>query len=141
MSNNKPWENDSCEHIKAYGTSYTVPQVALLWCAVPQDELEEHLKHAIPTFNNNEYGRHVLKHPYIPCLEPRCRVIQDAINNKRLKVGCDGGETSTETYVAYSRRTLKRQDLKEWMANDIPNEKPAFLFDEIERTTHQAIGC
>jgi hypothetical protein len=59
-----------------------------------------------------------------------------------LKVGRDGGVsfyTNGES-VAYSRRTLKRNDLKEWIAKEFPNDKPAFLFDEVERGTHTAIS-
>ncbi len=37
--------------------------------------------------------------------------------------------------------TVRHSDLKEWMAKYFPDQKPAFLFDEIERTTHTAINA
>jgi hypothetical protein len=137
----KSWENDSCEHVKGYYATYTVQKAAMLWCGIPVEEVDEHLEDATPT-GTDEYGRHVLKHPEIPCLEPRCRAIQDAIDNSKLKVGRDGGNSfyAEGQRVAYSRRTLKRDDLKEWMAKEFSNDKPAFLFDEIERSTHPVIS-
>lgn len=137
----EPWENDSCEQVKGYFAYYTVPEAAMLWCGIPPEQIQEHLKHAVPAGEANEYWRHVLKHPYIPCLEPRCRAIQEAINKDKLKVGRDGGESfyTQGQQVAYSRRTVKRNDLKEWMEKEFPTDKPAFLFDEIERKTHPAI--
>lgn len=139
----KPWENDSCEQVRAYYEYYTVPQVAMLWCGVPADKIEELLDECEPIGKENEYNKNVLKHPLIPCLEPRCRAIYDAINNSRLKVGRDGGDSFyiEGQSVAYSRRTLKRCDLKEWIAKEFPNDKPAFLFDDIERSTHTAINA
>lgn len=99
---------------------------------------------ATPVSLTNEYGKHVLRHPSIRCLEPRCRVLQDAIDQGKLKVGRDGGQSflvSGSGHVAYSRRTLKREDLKAWIAETFPTDKPAFLFDEIERNTHTAINA
>ena len=69
----KTWENDSCEAVQSYFTVYRVPVAAALWCGIEPGEVEEHL--ALST----EVARGVLKHPYINCLEPRCRAIQDAI--------------------------------------------------------------
>lgn len=138
----RPNGYDSCEQIKSYFACYTVPEAALLWCGVPEDELEGHLEYATPIGNNSEYAKSILKQPYIPCLEPRCRAIQDAIDKGKLKVGRDGSDTYFTTdsgHVAYSKRTLKREDLREWIANEFPNDKPAFLFDEIERAIHPSI--
>jgi hypothetical protein len=36
--------------------------------------------------------------------------------------------------------TVRHVDLKAWMAHYYPGEKPAFLFDEIERALHPAIS-
>jgi predicted nucleic acid-binding Zn-ribbon protein len=47
----------------------------------------------------------------------------------------------SEDHVAPERRTVSRQDLKEWIAKEFPSEKPDFLFDEIERKTHSAINA
>lgn len=142
----KPWENDSCEQVRGYYAYYTVPQAAMLWCGVPPNQVNDELAKAEPIAETNQYGLHVLRHPYIPCLEPRCRAIQDAINNGLLKVGRDGGDGDfISAYgsqgIAYSRRTVRGNDLKEWIAKVFPADKPAFLFDEIERRTHAAINA
>jgi hypothetical protein len=43
--------------------------------------------------------------------------------------------------VAQHRLTIRHADLKEWMQKRYPDQKPAFLFDDIERTTHAAINA
>jgi hypothetical protein len=143
MNMKEPWENDSCEQVRALYQSYTVPQAAMLWCGVPSKEVDHHLKFAKPTSEASSYGQHVLKHPYIPCLEARCRAIHDAIINNELKVGRDGGNTFfiKEQHIAFPRRTVKSVDLKEWIASKFSDEKPVFLFSEIERNTHPAINA
>jgi hypothetical protein len=45
-----------------------------------------------------------------------------------------------DDHVAPGRRHLRGQDLREWIAKEHPNDKPSFLFDEIERKTHTAIN-
>jgi hypothetical protein len=140
----KPWENDNCDAVKSYFGYYTVPQAALLWCGVPADRVDTELSLAVPVGDNNSLVRAVLKHPYIPCLEPRCRAIHDAIDNDQLQAGRDGGKVflkSEAGHIAYDRRTLNRESLKEWIAKTFPNDKPTFLFDDIERATHTAINA
>ncbi len=141
----KPWEADNCEAVSSYYSYYTVPQAALLWCGVPPDHVEQELALATPASLLSEHGKSILKHPYIKCLEPRCRVLQDAIDKGKLAAGRDGGTptlvTTVRGHIAYSRRTLNREHLKAWIASEFPSEKPSFLFDEIERTTHTAINA
>jgi hypothetical protein len=83
------------------------------------------------------------KHPNISCLEARCRAIHDAIDNDKLPCGRDGKGRNSESqnHVAPERRTVTRQDLKQWIAKEFPSDKPDFLFDEIERKTHTAINA
>jgi hypothetical protein len=130
----KPWENDSCEAVQAYFTIYTVPVAAALWCGISPGEIEEHLRMAI------EAGRAVFRHPYVRCLEPRCRAIHDAIEKGVLPCSRENGRV-VEGYVAPERRHVSRQHLKEWIAKEFPSDKPAFLFDDIERKTHSAINA
>jgi FtsZ-binding cell division protein ZapB len=129
----KPWESDSCEAVQAYFTVYRVPVAAALWCGIPPGEVEENL--AIST----ESARGIYKHPYIRCLEPRCRAIQDAIEKGLLPCSRENGKVVQE-HVANERRHVSRQHLKDWIAEQFPSDKPAFLFDEIERNTHTAIN-
>jgi hypothetical protein len=130
---NKPWENDSCEAVQAYFTVYPVRVAAALWCGIPPSEVDENLALC------EETARGVFKHPYIQCLEPRCRAIHDAIEKGLLPCSRENGKV-VEEHVARERRHVSRQHLKDWIAAQFPSEKPAFLFDEIERSTHSAIN-
>ncbi len=133
----KPWENDSCEHVQSYYTIYPVPVAAALWCGIPPTEIQEHLD------VSTQVHRAVYRHPYIPCLEPRCRAIHEAIEKGALPVSRENGKSldrSTE-HVAPERRHVTRQNLKEWIAREFPSDKPSFLFDEIERKAHAAINA
>lgn len=131
---NKPWENDSCEAVQAYFTVYPVQVAAALWCGIPAGEVEENL--AMTT----QSARGIFRHPFIPCLEPRCRAIHDAIEKGLLPCSRENGRVVQE-HVAPERRHVSRQHLKDWIAAQFPSDKPSFLFDEIERTTHAAINA
>jgi hypothetical protein len=132
----KPWENDSCEHVQSYYTVYPVSVAAALWCSIPPSDVQEHLNLSTQVFTG------VYRHPYIPCLEPRCRAIHGAIENGVLPVSRENGKSldGSKEHVKPDRRHVSRQDLKEWIAREFPADKPAFLFDEIERKTHTAIN-
>jgi hypothetical protein len=75
---------------------------------------------------------------YISCLEPRCRLIHDAIGRGVLPV-CRENGVVVDDHVQPRKRHLRGQDLREWIAKEHPNDKPAFLFDEIERKAHSSI--
>jgi hypothetical protein len=132
----KPWENDSCEHVQSYYTIYPVPVAAALWCGIPPNEIQEHLD------ASTQVHRAVYRHPYIPCLEPRCRAMHEAIEKGALLVSRENGKSfdGTTDHVAPERRHVTRQNLKEWIAREFPADKPSFLFDEIERKTHAAFN-
>lgn len=133
----KDWYNKSdCEHLSAYHAYYHVSEAALLWCRVPPDEVREELKQAQP----HPQIRGVLIHPYIPCLEVRCRVLHDAIENGTLPASRENGKV-TDEHIAPERRHVSRENLKAWIAKEHPADKPEFLFDEIERGTHSAINA
>jgi hypothetical protein len=130
----KPWENDSCEQVQSYFTIYPVPVAAALWCCIPAAEVQEHLNVSTQVY------RAVYRHPYIRCLEPRCRAIHEAIESGALPVSRESGNVTTD-HVAPERRHVSRQNLKEWIAKEFPGDKPPFLFDEIERNAHAAINA
>ena len=131
------WESDDCEDVRAYYSVYYIPQAAALWCGVPVEMVNTILSQAI------EVGRGAFNHPKVSCLEPRCRAIHDAIDNDKLPCGREGKGRKFESqdHVAPERRTVTRQDLKEWIAKEFPSNKPDFLFDEVERKTHSAINA
>ena len=134
------WENDSCETLQACYAVYTVPVVAALWCGVPADQTTEELRKASPIGQSNALGRAILRHPYMKCLEPRIRAIHAAIDAGELPTCREDGRR-VEDHVAYQRRHVYGLDLKEWAKKIAPTERPAFLFDDVERDVHPAISA
>ena len=133
----KPWHNkNDCEHLRAYHAYYPVPAAAMLWCGVPPDDAQEELNR----INPHPHIRGVFTHPFIPCFEVRCRIIHDAIESRTLPASRENGKV-TDEHIAPERRHVSREHLKAWIAKEHPADKPAFLFDEIERKTHAAINA
>jgi hypothetical protein len=134
------WKDDNCAAVKAHYAVYSVPQAAALWCGVTED-LIQHVLAEVTQLSQTGFGRGVWKHPQIPCMEPRSRAIADAIESGLLPHGReDANPVANSDHVAYERRHVFGRDLKKWMEKAFPNEKPAFLFDDIERNTHTAIS-
>ncbi len=131
---NIPHGFNNCEQIQSYCALYHLPVAALLWCGVPSNQIQDHLKNSTETAT-----RGVLSNPYISCMEPRCRALHEAINNGQLAV-CRENGIPVEDHVKPERRYIRSQDLKEWLAKNFPGDKPNFLFDEIERKAHNAIN-
>jgi len=133
----KSWYNkNDCEHLSAYHAYYPVPAAAMLWCKVPPNEVQEELNRITP----HPHIRGVFTHPFIPCFEVRCRIIHDAIESRALPASRENGKV-TDDHIAPERRHVSREHLKAWIAKEHPADKPAFLFDEIERKTHAAINA
>ena len=131
------WRTDNCENIRSHLKKFTIPQAAALWCQIPPAEVESELQMA------REISEGVVRSQNVPCLEERCLVLQEVIDRGELFVCRENDERSIKISsverVAYKRRRLKIQDLREWMGIAFPNDKPPFLFDEIEQKTHPAI--
>ena len=142
MSNYYDQFNQHCSDVENYSTNLTVQQGAALWCGVLPNEVAKILRECKPLRETTEHGKSILVHPHIHCLKPRCEAIQEAIENDEIRVGRDGGKPflfSESGQVAYSRRTISREELKEWIKKRFPNYLPPSLFNDIERNTHQAI--
>lgn len=77
--------------------------------------------------------------PQWPCLRANAEKILDAVINGDVVYGRDGKTVARTEHVARHRLTIRHSDLKQWMAEHYPDQKPAFLFDEVERSTHAAI--
>ena len=79
--------------------------------------------------------------PRWPCLRLNTEKIHDAILNKELPYGRDGKTVVPGETVRKDRITVRHADLRVWMAACYPDQKPVFLFDEIERNSHSAINA
>jgi len=135
------WEKDNCAAMKAHYAVYSIPQAAALWCGVPEEQIPTVIKEA-EQLSPTGLGRSIRTHPTVPCLEPRSRAIAEAIEDGSLPHGREDGQTvASGEHVAYERRHFFGRDLRKWMEKAFPNEKPAFLFDDIERNSHSAISA
>ena len=136
----QPWETDNCAAMKAHYAVYSIPQAAALWCGVPDDQIAKIVEEAT-ALSDSGLGRSIWTHPDVPCLVTRSLAIAKAVVDGSLPHGREDGQTVTGDHVAYERRHVLGRDLRKWMENELPNEKPAFLFDDIERSSHQAISA
>ena len=114
---------------------YKPIEAALRWCNLINHEIE------ILRGTGNELFPGIGVFPQWPCLRANAEKIYDAILNGGLPHGRDGRTVSPGDHVAKVRLTIRHADLREWMAKHYPDQKPAFLFDEIERNTHAAINA
>ncbi|MFK5915590.1 MAG: hypothetical protein QM484_14585 [Woeseiaceae bacterium] len=135
------WKDDNCAAMKAHYAIYSIPHAAALWCGVDDDLIEQVLAE-VTQVSPTGFGRSVWKHPDAPCVEPRSRAIAEAIEAGGLPHGREDAQTLGEgDYAAYERRHIFGRDLKIWMGKAFPNEKPAFLFDDIEQNSHTSISA
>ena len=142
MSNYYDQFNQHCADVENYSTNLTVQQAAALWCGIPSEKVSQTLSESRPLRETTEFGKSILVHPKLHCLRTRCEAIQEAIENDEIRVGRDGGNPflfSESGQVAYSRRTISREELKLWIKKKFPTYLPQSLFNEIERNTHEAI--
>jgi len=127
-------ENESCEAVRAYLTVYPVRVAAALWCGIAPSDIDEELQIARETLPG------IYSHSYIPCLEPRCRAIHDAILAGALPVSRENGRVTRE-HIAPARRHVSREHLKQWITTSFPADRPDFLFDELERQARPFINA
>lgn len=112
---------------------YTPIEAALRWCNLIAHEAE------IVTGVDGDPIPRISAFPQWPCLRANAEKIMDAILNDELPYGRDGKSVQPGEHVRKDRLTVRHHDLKAWMAKHYPDQTPAFLFDEIERTTHAKI--
>ncbi|PYF99289.1 hypothetical protein D893_02695 [Thioalkalivibrio sp. ALE21] len=132
---NKQWETDNCAEMRAHYTVYSIPQAAALWCGIPENEVPDILNEA-QQISQTGIGRSIWRHPSVGCLEPRSRAIAEAIESGDIPHGReDGRPVAPGEHVAHERRHFFGRDLRNWIKEAFPLEKPEFLFYEIERNT------
>jgi len=116
---------------------YSPFEAAIRWCG-----LIEHEAAILSAMTHNGVQTpHAAMFPSWPCLRVNAEKIADAIEHGAIQHGRDGRPVVEGDHVAPPRRTVRHADLREWMSKTYPDQKPAFLFDEIERTTHAAINA
>ncbi len=123
---------NNCDDIKENFDFLTVLEASLLWCGVPRKEIEYESEQCKPKGDENGLNRNTFIHPYISCVEPRCLLLHSAYENNILPMGRDGGDSflKGDDHIAHHRRTIKIADLKEFIIEHYPNDKPKTLFNE-----------
>jgi hypothetical protein len=114
---------------------YSPAEAALRWCGLIRHEGE--ILGSLGTDPIPKTGQF----PRWPYLQANTEKILDAIENGEIPYGRDGKTVLAGEHVAVARRTVRHTDLREWMVKHYPSTKPAFLFDEIERSAHAAINA
>lgn len=109
-------------------------EAALRWCGLINHEEK------ILTKTSETHRIKPSDFPMWPCLKNNFDKILYAIENKEINHGRDGITVHPDEHVAIARLTVTHSDLKEWMIKSYPDQKPSFLFDEMERKAHAAIS-
>lgn len=127
------YDSKSCNALeKPY---YRPIEAALRWCGLIEEEAR------ILTTVGDDLVPGPAVFPQWPCLRANSERILEATLNDELPYGRDGRTVRPGDQVAKHRITIRHSDLKSWMEKFYPGQKPAFLFDEIERTAHAAINA
>lgn len=126
------WNNCHAE-VKPF---YYPVEAAIRWCGLVKNEFE-----ILADMDFPRGGIVPKPYPQWPCLRQRTELIIDAMDSGELPQGREGS-LPVSGQVASNRRTVRHNDLKEWVAkHSPPSERPPFLFDEIERKTHPTINA
>lgn len=114
---------------------FSIPQAAALWCGVSEEDLSEVARKAEPLLDGTTPSG-VFKLDTLQGFEERSRAINDAISWGRLCFVDENGVGSKAIRgIKPSRRHVLGKDLRDWIEESFPNERPAFLFPPNE--THQ----
>ena len=114
---------------------YKPIEAALRWCELIQHE------EAILRETGNKLSPGIGIFPKWPCLRANAEKIYEATLCKELPCGRDGRTVAPGEHVAPGKLTVRHGDLKVWITKHYPDQKPRFLFDEVERSTHAAINA
>ncbi|MDX9717799.1 MAG: ATP-binding protein [Thauera sp.] len=77
--------------------------------------------------------------PRWPTLRLNVERIFDAMRNRELPYGRTGITCNDPSLLDDPQLTVRHIDLRAWMTRFYPGQKPAFLFDDIERQRHPVI--
>lgn len=78
--------------------------------------------------------------PRWPMLRLNAERIFDGLRNGELPYGRSGITSNDPALLEDPDLTIRHVDLKVWMTRFYPDQRPTFLFDDIERRLHPAIG-
>lgn len=154
MDESKEVIEDCRYYVKPF---YTVEEAAYSWCGFTDYEYRELLDSIVsqdemtpPGFTYEDvkscgiekkkdfftemlgYGAFPILHDY-PCFKLRVEHLAWAIENGEIPHSREGRVISNNDHVSRQKRTVSAKDLKKWLIEFHPNEKPAFIFNQLER--------
>lgn len=108
---------------------YRAIQAAIRWC-----NLTTHEPDILKVAEANEWRAEAIRDafPQWLCLYPNILKIEAAMENRELEYGRDG--RSVQDHVARPRRTVRHNALRAWMQLYYPEQRPAFLFGDLQET-------
>ena len=115
-------------------TYYRPLEAALRWC-----NLSAHEEHILTEAAQSPEFQPFCCFSRWPCLQANSEKILDAIHNGELRYGCLGTTVTPGTFIESHSLTVRHTDLKSWMSDYYPDQKPSFLFDAFERKIHSGI--
>ena len=127
------YNDKSCNAVEK--SFYRPVEVALRWCGLMAHEVE-----ILAQLNGGRDTPAIGQFSDWPCLQANTEKILDAILNGDIPYGRDGKTVDPGTQVRADRLTVRHTDLRVWMTEHYQEQKPDFLFDEIERKTHAAFN-
>jgi hypothetical protein len=77
--------------------------------------------------------------PLWPLVGQNLERVYDALRNGELPFGKTGITSNDPELLDGPQVTIRHVDLKRWMAQTYPDQKPCFLFDDWEQQLHSAI--
>lgn len=123
-------KNNDSQHAKVF---YRPIEAAIRWSELMPFEaciLQEVT--GIPAFGEGPFSRW-------PALALNLERIFDGLRNGDLSYGKSGITCDDPALLNHPELTVRHVDLKAWMTRFYPDQKPGFLFDEIERQSHLII--
>lgn len=124
-------KNNDSQHAKVF---YRPIEAAIRWSDLMQYETRIlHEYTGIYALSEGPFSRW-------PVLVLNIERIFDGLRNGDLPYGKSGITCKDPTLLDDPELTIRHVDLKVWMSRFYPDQKPEFLFDDIERQSHLAIS-
>ncbi len=115
---------------------YLISEAAALWCGVPEDQVKAVIQEARPLAKLG-YEINVWTHQDYPDLKHKSRAIVMALKGNKLDY------RTLDNPPSHSRlefREILGRSLRDWMEEEFPGDRPAFLFGEAQSDTDATIS-
>jgi hypothetical protein len=112
---------------------YRPLEAAIRWCG-----LEQYEQHILDVLQRKKLPEPD-DFPEWPALRLNAERIYDAIVNRELPCGIDGITVQNAFSIDHPLLTIRHVDLRAWMIRYYPEQRPDFLFSQIEQKMHPSI--